>query len=118
VTSHTPTPWRVYKNPDGTKLVGIGGKDGQGILDSGFGVWAWDDPEGIANAEMVVRAVNAHDALVNAMKEAADEIEQLRAKLLVAEKKIAQREAENENLCNVISEYGDYCASIAFEDGK
>lgn len=68
--THTATPWRVFKSKDGTKLVGIGGKDGMGILDAGFGVWAWDDPEGIANAELVVRAVNSHEKLVNALKSA------------------------------------------------
>lgn len=72
---HTPTPWRVFKSRDGTKLVGIGGKDGVGILDAGFGVWAWDDPEGIANAEMVVRAVNSHDALVKALEAATDRLQ-------------------------------------------
>jgi hypothetical protein len=69
MSEHTPMPWRVYKNTDGTKLVGIGDADGIGILDAGFGVWAWNDPEGIANAEKVVRAVNAHDDLVRAVDE-------------------------------------------------
>jgi hypothetical protein len=27
-TEHTPTPWRVFTNPDGTKLVGIGASIG------------------------------------------------------------------------------------------
>lgn len=67
MAEHTPTPWRVFKNKDGTRLVGIGGQDGQGTLDAGFGVWSWDSPEGIANAEMVVKAVNNHEALVNAL---------------------------------------------------
>ena len=64
MAEHTPTPWRVFTNDDGTKLVGIGSREGQGILDCGFGVWAWNDAEGIANAELVVKAVNNHDALV------------------------------------------------------
>lgn len=63
MTTHTPTPWRLFTNKDGTKLVGIGDKDGQGILDAGFGVWSWNDPEGIANAKLVVEAVNSHEAL-------------------------------------------------------
>ena len=69
---HTETPWRVFTTPDGRKIVGVGDKDGQGILDRGFGVWAWNDAEGIANAELVVRAVNSHDDLVTALKEMRD----------------------------------------------
>jgi hypothetical protein len=59
----TPTPWRVFINTDGTRLVGIGAQDAEGILDAGFGVWAWDEPAGIANAELVVEAVNSHASL-------------------------------------------------------
>jgi hypothetical protein len=69
---YTPTPWRVFINDDGTKLVGIGSGEGQGILDCGFGVWAWDDAEGIANANLVVKAVNSHDALVKALQAVID----------------------------------------------
>jgi hypothetical protein len=64
MAEHTKLPWRVFLNKDGTRLVGVGDKDGQGILDAGFGVWAWDDPEGIANAELVVKCVNAYPDLV------------------------------------------------------
>lgn len=68
--AHTPTPWRVFTTPDGRKLVGIGAQDGGGILDAGFGVWSWMDAEGVANAELVVRAVNSHQDLLNALKAA------------------------------------------------
>jgi hypothetical protein len=68
MAEHTPTPWRVFKTTDGRKLVGVGAQDGQGILDAGYGVWAWDDAEGIANAELVVKAVNNHEALVAALR--------------------------------------------------
>ncbi len=70
MTGYTPTPWRVFTNPDGTKLVGIGARDGQGILDCGFGVWAWNYPEGIANANLVVEAVNNHADLLNKLEHA------------------------------------------------
>jgi hypothetical protein len=70
MTDHTKLPWRVFTNPDGTKLVGIGGQDGQGILDAGFGVWAWNDPQGIANAAFVVKAVNSHKELTAKLDEA------------------------------------------------
>jgi hypothetical protein len=72
MSEHSKTPWRVFTNPDGTKLVGIGEQDGEGILDCGFGVWSWNDPEGIANANLVVKAVNCHDALVKKLEEIHD----------------------------------------------
>lgn len=62
---HTPTPWRVFTTTDGRKIVGIGDQEGQGILDRGFGVWSWNDAEGIANADLVVEAVNSHAALTS-----------------------------------------------------
>ena len=65
---HTPLPWRVFKTPDGLRLVGVGADDGEGILDAGFGVWAWDDAAGIANAELVVRSVNAFPDLMKALE--------------------------------------------------
>ena len=70
MTEHTPTPWKVFTTPDGRKLVGIAREDGEGVLDAGFGVWAWKDAEGIANAELVVKAVNSHDALVKSLADA------------------------------------------------
>lgn len=68
--SHTPTPWRVFTTSDGLKLLGVGDSEGGGILDSGFGVWSWMHAEGIANAELVVRAVNNHGALLKALETA------------------------------------------------
>lgn len=67
-TAHTPTPWKVFTTPDGLKLVGIGSDDGGGICDAGFGVWSWKDAEGIANAELIVRAVNCHADMLAALK--------------------------------------------------
>jgi hypothetical protein len=72
MSGHSKTPWRVFTTPDGLKLVGIGNQEGEGILDCGFGVFSWNDPEGIANANMVVKAVNSHDALVKALQKIAD----------------------------------------------
>lgn len=68
MTAHTPTPWRVFTTKDGLKLIGVGDADGQGILDSGFGVWSWMHADGIANAELAVRAVNSHDDMLKALK--------------------------------------------------
>lgn len=69
MSEHTKTPWRVYTTKSGLKIVGIGAANGEGILDAGFGVWSWNDPEGIANANMVVKAVNNHEMLVQALKD-------------------------------------------------
>lgn len=68
MAEHTSLPWKVFTTTDGRKLVGIGAQSGEGILDCGFGVWAWDDAAGIANANLVVKAVNNHYALVSALK--------------------------------------------------
>lgn len=68
MSEHTKTPWKVFTTTDGRKLVGIGAENGEGILDCGFGVWAWNDAEGIANANLVVKAVNSHDALMTALE--------------------------------------------------
>jgi hypothetical protein len=67
VSAHTPTPWKVFTTPDGLKLVGIGSEDGGGICDAGFGVWSWKDAEGIANANLIVRAVNSHANMLAAL---------------------------------------------------
>jgi hypothetical protein len=51
---HTPTPWKV----DGASVRGASGE------------WLFDEWFVPANAEFIVRAVNAHDDLVAALKEA------------------------------------------------
>lgn len=67
--SHTPTPWKAFRSTDGHVYIGIGDKDGGGIADAGFGMWR-DGPEREANAELIVRAVNAHDELIECVKAA------------------------------------------------
>lgn len=74
---HTPGPWKVFTSPDGLKLVGIGSTEGEGICDAGFGVWRWNDAEGVANAELIVRAVNSHADMLAALDIAADHIKDL-----------------------------------------
>lgn len=66
--ARTTTPWKVFKASNGY-IVGIGDKDGGGIVDAGFGLWR-DGPEREANAAFIVKAVNAHDELVDALQEA------------------------------------------------
>ena len=53
-SEHTPTPWKV----DGASVRGAGGE------------WLFDEWFVPANAEFIVRAVNAHDDLVSMLKEA------------------------------------------------
>ena len=53
---HTPTPWVIFK-------AGIGEENGDGIAS----LWREGD-EREANAALIVRAVNAHEALVEALE--------------------------------------------------
>ena len=72
----TPTPWKVFTTPDGTKVVGIGELTGEGVADAGFGIWR-DGAEAMANAALIVKAVNRDhlfDELVEALEEAAEAI--------------------------------------------
>lgn len=64
--SHSPVPWHVgphYKTD-------IEGPDGR-VAETG----AMGSPRGIANAEYIVRCVNAHDALVSALRVALEAID-------------------------------------------
>ena len=60
----TPTPWAIFK-------AGIGEENGDGIAS----LWREGD-EREANAALIVRAVNAHDALVKALKTALGVVDQ------------------------------------------
>ena len=59
--AHTPTPWRVAFDP--TVIVG----ERQGYECELGGMYG-DDAEASANAAHIVRCVNAHQALVDALK--------------------------------------------------
>lgn len=77
---HTELPWKVFLTKNGMRLVGIGDAEGQGICDAGFGIWSWNDPEGIANAEYIVTACNNYPALLaenGRLKEALEEARDL-----------------------------------------
>lgn len=69
-TTHTPTPWRVYKDIDPrtylhTKFVGVAGplKTVQVALCGKL-----SNTEAEANAAHIVRCVNSHAALVEALR--------------------------------------------------
>ena len=82
-SKHTPGPWQVMNEYDGATIV-IANVDGETFTD-GTSTFSYDvvcdtlpdDGDGsrsreiaIANAALIVRAVNAHDDLVAALKEA------------------------------------------------
>ena len=71
-TGHTPTPWAsdiVPASDWGPAYVrSIVGPDGRTIRVHGLALSSGDEPE--ANADLIVRAVNSHDALVAALLEA------------------------------------------------
>jgi hypothetical protein len=70
---HTPTPWHVepYAWDEGKSLVIIGGKPNDSIIVARIAPDSEDQiPRKLdeANIAFIVRAVNAHDALVKALK--------------------------------------------------
>lgn len=72
---HSPGPWSVYTSPDGSKLVGIGDSNAEGVADCGFGIWRGGDAEAIANARLIAAAPD----LLEALKEARTQLEQYEA---------------------------------------
>lgn len=62
--SHTPSPWVLYDRKNGPDI--LAGEDL--ILECGNAGQNWE-----VNAAFIVRAVNCHDALVLALKNALDE---------------------------------------------
>lgn len=66
---HTPTPWKFNeKNGLCYEIVTLGGAGIASVMAS------MHHPEAIANAELIVRAVNAHEELVNALDECYGEL--------------------------------------------
>lgn len=61
--TYTKGPWKVFTTKSGTKLVGIGELNGDGIADAGFGVWRGGDAEAIANARLIAAAPDLVEAL-------------------------------------------------------
>jgi hypothetical protein len=66
MSEHTPTPWRVEYDDNGFFFIDAPGRPSPYIAATGG--------EGMANAEnaaFIVKAVNSHDALVDALKSCA-----------------------------------------------
>lgn len=66
--STTPTPWSLHYMPGDTLPTICGG--GGPVAEPR---WEVGDAEGMANARLIVRAVNAHDALVAALNRFVDD---------------------------------------------
>jgi hypothetical protein len=76
VANHTPTPWVASSAPDGTGIPGwnVIGADGWPVC-SMMDVHATARERNAANAPFLVRAANAHEALVEACKVALGRLE-------------------------------------------
>ena len=74
MSKHTPTPWEAEERADTIK---IGAVKGIYITKLGMGESGEYRDEQTANAELIVKAVNSHDALVEALSEAADIMESM-----------------------------------------
>ena len=67
---HTKTPWKVfYAKSNDDLIIGVGEETGEGIIASNGSFWGTDS-EAKANAEHVVKCVNAHDELLEALERA------------------------------------------------
>lgn len=65
---HTPAPWKVFYATNNDQLIiGVGQETGEGIIASNGSFWG-TDAEAKANAEHVVKCVNAHDSLLDALE--------------------------------------------------
>ena len=61
-TAHTPTPWKVKMYVDKKEWASFAGLDGFAIGDTNVSARSAD--ESLANAALIVKAVNSHSSLV------------------------------------------------------
>jgi len=89
---HTSAPWKVYyaKN-NGNLILGLGEEDGCAITTHQGAFWR-DDEEAKANAEFIVKCVNSHDELLEALESA---VRILKQNHIVCFDGITLRQAEN-----------------------
>jgi len=66
VSDHTPTPWKVRMYGEKNRWASFQGPDEMAIGDTN--VSARSPEEALANAAFIIRAVNAHEELVEALK--------------------------------------------------
>jgi len=67
---HTPTPWKLGKAPDGKTTIQATDEIGLHLFEQTF-----QGSIANANAAFIVRAVNAHQELLDAAKEALEKLE-------------------------------------------
>lgn len=72
MSKHTPTPWAIRKCPCGHPSC-----DAYEITAQS---WRSEGRMSKDDAELICRAVNSHDALVEALKQAANELNAIRAR--------------------------------------
>lgn len=72
---HSPLPWTVRRSsvPPSTDIQEVFDAERRDVRVMGFGLTG--GARAAANAELIVRAVNAHDALVAALKSARGQLE-------------------------------------------
>lgn len=88
---HTPGPWKVFTTSDGSKVIGIGDRNGEGVADCGFGIWRGGSEEALANARLIAAAPDLLSALKALMQVHRD---QDTVGVMPADKAIAYGKAE------------------------
>ena len=110
---HTPTPWKL----DGNDIV----VDAQGMIACAYGFIvngkAIRTPETFANAAFIVRAVNSHEALINALK-VAEASARVQGATLNIEAKLRDKEANEKHALEVFLKADYYRDIIAKAGGK
>ena len=68
--THTPTPWKTGNAFDCARdhAISADGNLIARVMGNGYPIGTGWSPESAANADLIVRAVNAHDALVAALE--------------------------------------------------
>ena len=73
-SKHTPLPWKLALKAGTQDMTRIKSEKGQTIADAFWMGEGIEQEEGIANAELIVKAVNCHFDLVDALIEAKEQI--------------------------------------------
>jgi hypothetical protein len=72
---HTELPWSFHTDATNGKIIAgntywLNGANGETILEAVSGNWSIKEDEAFANSQLIVKAVNNHYALLEALKEA------------------------------------------------
>lgn len=87
MNEHTPLPWKVYRaSNEAGSLLGVGSAEtGVGVTDARGGIWQWEDAEGIANANLIITAVNERPTLLARVRELEEACEHAEAVMSIVE---------------------------------